>query len=138
MTTPTKPAVWLNDITLLWPNLDKTNTMSGKFQVDLAELTDEAVQRLATLGIVPREKEGKGLFITPKSKFPIVPVDADNEVFVGRVGNGSKAQAYISSYVPTRMPAGQAIRPMPTLLKLVITELVEYNPEPMDTADMEL
>ena len=60
---------------IMWAYLDKVNDMSGKFQVDLCNLSDNASKALEDLGIDVKTKEGKGKFITCKSTRPIIAYD---------------------------------------------------------------
>jgi hypothetical protein len=48
------------EATLMWPFLDKPNDMSGKYQVDLTNLSEKAVRALEDMGITVRNKEGNG------------------------------------------------------------------------------
>ena len=114
------------EATLFWANLVEKNEMSGKFQVDLAQLSKPAVEALERQGLNVRRKDGQGDFITCKSSHPIRIYDTDGAEIKGiLVGNGSKAKAVIS-YYDWKSPAGQAGR-SPTLLKLVVTDLIPYS-----------
>jgi len=63
---------------LMWAFLDTPNQMSGKYQVDLCNLSKPAIKALEEVGISVRNKEEKGFFITAKSKnYPITTVDAE-------------------------------------------------------------
>jgi hypothetical protein len=110
---------------VMWAQLDKVNEMSGKYQVNLCNLSDAAVLALEELGIAVAEKEGQGRFITCKSANPIKAFDADGDEIVGvKVGNGSKAKAVINPYEwKHKNKKGVS----PSLRKLVITELIEYG-----------
>jgi hypothetical protein len=106
---------------IMWANLDRPNDMSGKYQVDLCNLSQAAVQALSSLGITPKQKEDKGFFITCKSTQPIRAYDMDGDVLDQRVGNGSKAIAMIGTYSWTfKNKEGVS----PSLKKLVIENLV--------------
>ncbi len=53
-----------------WAFFNKKNEMSGKFQVDLTNLSDNAVKALKEAGLEPRnrsDKPEKGWHITAKS-----------------------------------------------------------------------
>lgn len=110
---------------VMWANLDKPNEMSGKYQVDLCNLSDPAVQAIESMGIPVKQKEDKGYFITCKSNNPIKPFDKTGDVLEGiSVGNGSKAVALVGSYTWTfKNKEGVS----PSLKKLVIDELVSYD-----------
>jgi len=122
---------------VMWANLDKPNEMSGKYQVDLCNLSDPAVQALESMGLTVRQKEDKGYFITCKSNQPIRPFDKTGETLDGvAVGNGSKAVAMVGSYAWTfKNKEGVS----PSLKKLVIDELVTYDDaEPVALDDDEI
>ena len=111
--------------TVMWAFLDKPNEMSGKYQVDLCELSDKAVQGLEALGIEVKNKEGKGNYITCKSQRPIFAFDDGGSQLNGTiVGNGSKAACLVNTYDWTfkgKKGVGAGIQ------KLVITDLKEYE-----------
>lgn len=119
---------------VMWANLDIRNEMSGKYQVDLCNLSAGAAQALRDMGIEVKNKDDKGDFITCKSNNPIRAYDANGLELDGvSVGNGSKAIAVIGSYAWSfRNKEGVS----PSLKKLVITELVSYtDAEPVSIDD---
>ena len=111
---------------LMWAQLDKVNDMSGKFQCDLANLSDKAVQALEAIGLEPRKREDKpekGWFLTVKSNYAIQPYDKEGNEIKDTVGNGSKAVALIKPYSWTwKNKKGIS----PSLRKLIITDLIEF------------
>lgn len=127
MTTSIKP-VKLN-AEIKWAFFDKPSSMSGKFQVDLTNLSDSAVKALEEMGIAVRKREDKpenGWYVTVKSNNPIRPVDEKGNHITALVANGSKATALVSAYQWTwKNKSGVS----PSLMKIVITDLKEYNPE---------
>jgi hypothetical protein len=114
---------------IMWAYLDKPNDMSGKYQVDLCNLSDGAVGALEGMGVTVRQKEDKGYFITCKSTNPIRAYDRDGDVIEGiSIGNGSKAVAMIGTYSWTfKNKEGTS----PSLKKLVVDELVAYEGDPV-------
>ena len=109
-----------------WAFFDKVSDMSGKYQVDLAQLSSAAVEALEMMGLSIRNKEGQGDFVTVKSNHPIRVYDTDGKEITGiLIGNGSKAKAVLS-YYDWKSPAGQAGR-SPKLFKLVVTDLIPYG-----------
>ena len=81
-----------------WAFFTKKNEMSGKYQVDLTNLSENAVKALTDAGLEPRNREDKpekGWFITAKSNYEIKPVDKAGNEITDAVGNGSKAVALI-------------------------------------------
>lgn len=110
---------------IMWAYLNKMNDMSERYQVDLCNLSDAAVKGLESMGITVNQKEGKGYYITCKSKNPIRAFDTDGMVIDGdTVGNGSEAIALISSYAWSfKNKEGVS----PSLQKLVISKLEVYG-----------
>lgn len=94
--------------TVAFPSLTRTDQMSGKYSIQLANLSDAAAEKLEELGMNVKFKDdsyGRGRFIECKSKFPIdnskfqtvvddqgLPVDPD------LVGPGSKVEALLKTY----------------------------------------
>lgn len=119
---------------LMWAFLDTPNAMSGKYQVDLCNLSNNAIKALEELGVNVRNKDDKGFFITAKSKnYPISAIDEKGAPVFAKVGNGSRGIALIKPYaykVNGKSGVGVGIN------KLIVTKLVEYNAEPIDTADV--
>jgi hypothetical protein len=112
---------------VFWCQHDKINEMSGKFQLNLCNLSDAAVEALEQMGIsVQVGEDGKanmGKYITCKSTTPIRVHDADGDPLTEKIGNGSKAKALITSYAWTyKNKKGVS----PSLKKLVVTDLVEF------------
>lgn len=119
---------------IMWAYMDKVNEMSGKYQVDLCNLSDPAVQALESMGLSVRQKEDKGYFITCKSNKPIRAYDKTGDEIEGiSIGNGSKAIAMVGFYEWNwKNKAGVS----PSLKKLVIDELVAYEgAEPVEAID---
>lgn len=110
---------------IMWAYLDQPNEMSGKYQVDLCNLSPKAVQALQDMGIEVREKDDKGAFITCKSSRPIRAFDETGLPMDGVVvGNGSEAVAVIGSYTWTwKNKEGVS----PSLKRLAISKLVTYE-----------
>lgn len=114
--------------TIMWCFHNKPNEMSTKYQVDLCNLSTNAVTFLEGLGIEVRKREDKpekGFFITCKSTVPIKVFDASgNSLENTSVGNGSVATAIVGTYSWTwKNKKGVS----PTVIKLVIDSLVAYE-----------
>lgn len=110
---------------VMWAYMDKPNEMSGRYQVDLANLSDAAVSALEDMNITVRQKEGKGFFITCKSTQPIKAFDKSGDQIEGvSIGNGSKAIALVGAYDWSYSGKKGT---SPSLKKLVIDELVTYE-----------
>lgn len=125
--------------TVYWCQHDKINEMSGKYQLNLCNLSDAAAAALEAMGVSVQvgedKKEEMGKYITCKSANPIRIHDTDNDELVGvQIGNGSKARALVGSYAWTyKNKKGIS----PNIAKLVITDLVEYaNTGTIDEDDL--
>ena len=108
---------------IMWAFMNKPNEMSGKYQLNLCDLSDAAVQALENMGIEVREKEGHGKFITCKSAKPMKAFDEDGKEIEEDIGNGSKAKAIITAY-EWKYKNKKGVSP--SLRKLVVTDLVMY------------
>ena len=110
-----------------WAQLNKINEMSNKYQVNLCNLSDAAVEALEAMGVSVSIGEDKkadmGRYITCKSNNPIRAYDTDGDEISELIGNGSKAKAVVGSY-EWKYKNKKGISP--SLKKLVITNLVEY------------
>lgn len=110
---------------VMWPYLDRVNDYTGKYQVDLANLSEPAVAALEEMGLNVNNKDGKGFYITCKSTKPITAYDKTSDPLDGvTIGNGSKAVAMIGFY---DWSYGAKSGRSPSLKKLVIEELVTYD-----------
>ena len=117
--------------TLYWPFLSRVNDMSGKYQVDIAQLSDKAVEALEMMGLAIHNKgDDRGNFITAKSNYPIEPQFKGDKVDASVLGNGTKATVAIAPYDwEFRGKRGRSAN----IKKLLITEPVVYNSD--DAAD---
>jgi hypothetical protein len=113
---------------LFWAFLDTPNQRSGRYQVDLCNLSKEAIKTLESMGLNVRKKADKpeqGFFITAKSsKYPIVATDVDGNPIKAKIANGSKGIALVKPYQYTYLNqkgVGAGIN------GLVITDLIEYK-----------
>lgn len=121
---------------VMWAFLNKPNEMSGKYQVDLCNLSDKAVDALEEMGIEVKTKEGKGKYITCKSQRPIAAYDDGGSLLEGDIlGNGSKAAAVITPYAWS-FKGKKGVSP--SLRKMVVTELVAYSGGGADIDDDDL
>ena len=123
---------------LFWASLDEPNKLSGKYQVDLSNLSKAAVKTLMDMGINVKndpKKPDQGFFVTAKSKlYPITAVDDNGNIINSKIANGSKAVALIKPYAYTfqgKKGIGVGVS------KLIIKELIEYKPEGVNLADLE-
>lgn len=111
---------------IMWACTSEPNRESGKYQVDLCNLSDKAIAALEDMGIPVRNKQDeKGFFVTAKSaNYPIPVVDEAGNTINALIGNGSKGVALIKPYAYTykgKRGVGAGIN------KLTVTELVEYH-----------
>lgn len=118
---------------IMWAFLDTPNNMSGKYQVDLCNLSDKAIRALEDLGVNVRSKEGKGFFVTAKSKnYPITTVDKNGEPIKAKVGNGSRGVALVKPYAyKASGKSGVAVG----INKLIVTDLIAYEGGEAETTD---
>ena len=113
---------------IMWAFLDTPNQLSGKYQVDLCNLSKEAIQTLAGMGVNVRKKAEqpeKGFFITAKSSnYPIKVEDKEGNPVTAKVGNGSRGIALLKPYEYTyQKKKGVAVG----INKLTIVDLKEYT-----------
>jgi hypothetical protein len=115
---------------VFWAQLNKINEMSNKYQVNLCNLSDAAVEALEAMGVSVSIGEDKkadmGRYITCKSNNPIRAFDADGDELSELIGNGSKAKAVVGCY-EWKYKNKKGVSP--SLKKLIITNLVEYASE---------
>ena len=111
---------------LYWAQLDRENEMSGKFQVDLCNLSDAACKALEEAGVEiksNKDKPEQGKYVTCKSSKPIKAFDIDGDEITEKIGNGSKAKAVLSTYEwEWKNKSGIS----PSVVKLVVTDLIAY------------
>lgn len=121
---------------LYWAQLTKVNDMSGKYQVNLCNLSDAACTALEEMGITVNvgedKKEEMGRYITCKSNNPYKAYNEDGEEIETLIGNGSKAKAMVGFY-PWTYKNKKGISP--SLGKLVVTDLVAYTAGDMGDDD---
>jgi|TARA_R110000782_G_scaffold67052_2_gene135664 hypothetical protein len=132
-----KPKPITVNTTIYWANLATKNEMSGKYQVDLGNLSEGAVAALQQRGIDAKIKPPKedapemGQFVTCKSVNPIRAYNTAGDEISELVGNGSKAKVALG-YYDWRSPAGKSGRSA-SILKLIVTELEVYDsPDSLD------
>jgi hypothetical protein len=113
---------------IMWAYLNKPNDMSGKFQVDLCNLSDKAAEALQDMGLEVKFKEGKGKYITCKSTRPIRAYDDGGSEVEEQLGNGTKGVALVGTYSWSYQKKKGI---SPALKRLVVTELVEYSGAPV-------
>lgn len=122
---------------IMWAFLDTPNQLSGKYQVDLCNLTKGAVDALKGMGVNvlnKSEQPEKGQYITAKSvNYPIKTEDVNGNPITAKVGNGSKGIALLKPYEYSykgKKGVGIGIN------KLVVTDLVVYEgADATETAD---
>jgi hypothetical protein len=125
--------------TVMWCFHNKPNEMSGKFQVDLCNLSDNAVKALESVGLEVRKREDKpekGFYITCKSTVPMKVFDAGgNDLINVAIGNGSTATAVVSTYSWSwKNKKGTSA----SLTKMVIDSLVAYDASETEEAEEEV
>jgi hypothetical protein len=126
MSEPQKPVKFRAEI--MWSCHNKVNEMSGKYQMELTNLSQNAVDAIKSLGLEVRKRDDKpekGFFITAKSNNPIKVFDAKGEDLSNvAIGNGSKAVVVLSSYDWSwKNKKGRSA----SLKKVVVEELQSYD-----------
>ena len=114
--------------TVMWCFHNKPNDMSNKFQVDLCNLSDNAVKALESIGLEVRKREDKpekGFYITCKSTVPMKVFDANGgDLSTVAIGNGSTATAVVGAY-SWKWKNKEGVSP--SMTKLVVDSLVAYE-----------
>jgi len=110
---------------IMWAFLDTPSDASGKYQLDVCNLSKEAVKALEEVGVEVNHKDEKGYYVTPKSSnYPIKVFDPDGNPINVKVANGSKGVVTIKPYVNKFNKGINA-----GVGSVVVTDLIEYNPE---------
>lgn len=120
---------------IMWASTQEPNSESGKYQVDLCNLSEKAIQALEDMGIPVRNKnDDKGFFITAKSaNYPIPVVDEEGNKISAKIGNGSKGVALIKPYAYNykgKRGVGAGIN------NLIVTDLIEYHGSKTEAEDL--
>ena len=125
-------------VDLFWAFLNEPNKMSEKFQVDLCNLSKEAVKKLTDIGIEVKnddKKSDQGFYVTAKSKmYPILAVDPDGRKIESKVANGSKGVAFIKPYEYSfkgKKAMGVGVS------KIVIQDLIVYEKDGVSEEDLD-
>ena len=111
--------------TVYWCERNKLNKFSEKYQVQLANLSEKAVEAIEEMGIAPSNKgDERGFFITMKSTRPMKLTDEEGSEIPQEVliGNGSTAVAVVG-YYDWKKGVGRS----PSMIKMKVTDLVEYT-----------
>jgi hypothetical protein len=123
---------------LFWASLNEKNKYSEKYQVDLCNLSKDAIKTLMDMGINVKNdaaKPDQGFFVTAKSKlYPILAVDETGSQINVKIANGSKGVALIKPYkynIGGKQGVGVGIS------KIIVKELIEYKPQGVNLADIE-
>lgn len=120
-----------------WANTARVNDMSGKYQIDVCNLSEAAVKAIEETGGAVRNREDKpekGFFFTAKSNYEIPVVDTAGNEIKEQIGNGSKGHIIIQPY-PWSFRGKNGIGLGAS--KVVVTTLVHYEDggEEVDTDD---
>jgi hypothetical protein len=102
------------------------NEDSIKYECTIGDLSDKDCEALKAMGIKIKNKDGQGNFIVCKSNYVHKAVDEDGlDIDPATIGKGTKVVAIMSFYTHKMSKQhGNA----PSIKKLIITELVTYNP----------
>jgi hypothetical protein len=119
--------------TVYWCERSKLNKFSNKYQVQLGNLSEKAIEAIEEMGIAPSNKgDEREFFITMKSKNPMRLTD-ENGVEIPEdvlIGNGSQAVAVVG-YYDWSVGTGRS----PSMIKMKVTELVEYTDNSISEAE---
>jgi hypothetical protein len=122
-------AKWMKEINT------KFNPDYDRFEAVVANISDEDVKKLGSLGIKMKNKDGQGNYILAKSKYEFTPVTPNGDkVSIDEIGNGTKVEVEVSSYTH-RMSAmhGNA----PSIKKITVTQLEKYEPDTVAVTDID-
>lgn len=129
------------EATLYWPNLTEKNDLSGKYQVDLGQLSADAVKTLKSWGLSIRndmgdgeKKPNKGDFVVAKSQYPIDVVFKAGiaEVDASVIANETKARVKINPFDWNfKGKLGTSLG----IMKMQVTHLEEYVKSDTDADD---
>jgi len=117
--------------TVMWCNHNKLNEMSNKFQLELTNLSENAVKALESLGLEVRKREDKpekGFYITCKSVRQMDKIfDKTGASLIDvAIGNGSTGTAVVGTYEwAFKNKKGLSA----SLIKMTIDNLVAYDAE---------
>ena len=116
-----------------WCERNRLNKYSNKYQVQLGNLSDKAVEAIEEMGIVPsNKKDHRGFFITLKSTNPMRLTDPEGVEIPEDIliANGSEAVAVVGYF---DWPVGEGRSP--SMLKMKVTNLIEYNENNVSEAE---
>ena len=110
-----------------WAKLNTPDEMSGKYQIDVCNLSDVAIASLEKHGVVPKNKDDeRGTFITARSKFDVPVINSDKEGMNGTlIGNGSDVKVKISFNKDHQMVSQYGTSMY--VNKVMVTNLVAYE-----------
>ena len=117
--------------TVMWCNHNKINEMSEKYQLELTNLSDNAVKALEGIGLEVRKREDKpekGFYITCKSVRQMDKIfDKTGASLIDvAIGNGSTGTAIVGTYDWSfKNKKGLSA----SLIKMTIDNLVAYDAE---------
>jgi len=100
---------------------NRVNQMSGKYQIDIGDLSVPAQQALESMGLDIKLKDKQGPHVTCKSKFPIAMYDDAGQEITDPIANGSEGVFKIGFY-EYKTPQGQSGK-SPKLVSNKITKL---------------
>lgn len=128
--TNQNPSLAIN-ATVYWADLTRQNPRSGKYQVDLGNLSPAAVDALKAHGVNVRNKgDEKADFVTCTSQYPIRATTPDGTEIQAVVGNGSAAVAggrVVTGNHPVHGPWVKF-----SIDNLQVTDLVAYEADETD------
>jgi hypothetical protein len=120
---------------LYWASLSTKNELSDKYQVDLCNVSDAAVDAMEEMGLtIINKQDEKGNHVTAKSTNPIKAYNEAGDEIISQVGNGSIARVQLYFYDWTfNAKKGRS----PSIQKLVVTDLEVYESAEIIDANIE-
>lgn len=116
------------------------NDDNDRYECTIANISDEDVAKLTSLGIRVKFKESQGNFIVVKSKFIFKPMDVDGKaIAVDTLGNGSKCEALVSAYkhkMSAKYGNAPSIVGNSEKTFLTVTEVKTYVPDAKEEDDL--
>ena len=110
-----------------WAKLNTPDEMSGKYQIDVCNLSDADITSLEKHGVQPKSRDDeRGTFITARSKFDVPVISSDKEGMNGTlIGNGSDVKVKIGFNKDHPMVSQYGTSMY--LNKVMVTNLVAYE-----------
>ena len=128
----------LRNVEVMWASVQEPNEMSGKYQVDLVNLTPEQVKGFEAenceVHTCDRDENNRGKYITLKSTRKVPVVDLNKAAFDDLIGNGSICNVI---WQPFEWSFKKKSGTSAGLQKIQVVELVAYAGSGEDFDDVD-